>query len=345
MNYPHTLFVEQMTDANPYPLVSIITPSYNQVGFLEDTIKSVLAQDYPAIEYLIVDGGSTDGSVDIIRKYQSELAWWVSEPDEGQASAINKGMAKAKGEIVAWLNSDDLYLPHAVNQAVEAFQSNPQLGLVFGNAVTIDADGCPIKELIFPDWELEDLIGFRIICQPAVFMLRGLYKQVAGLDLNYHFMLDHHLWIRIASLAPIKHVNSMWAAARHHEAAKNVSQAADFGSESLEILAWVQKHPKLATLVEGNKRQVLAGAYRLNARYLMDGGQYGPALKSYAKAFFNQPVYTARHWHRITYALLGLLGVKDMEVLSSRFRESRRPDLSGQASLKNWPGLCLETSD
>ena len=334
-----------MSDDSSKPLVSVITPSYNQADFLEDTIKSVLAQDYPAIEYLIIDGGSTDGSVDIIRKYKSELEWWISEPDEGQAAAINKGMMRAKGEIVAWLNSDDLYLPGAVSRAVAEFQSQPQLGLVFGNAVTIDADGCPIRELIFPDWQLEDLIGFRIICQPAVFMARELYEQVAGLDLNYHFMLDHHLWIRIASLAPIQHIPSMVAAARHHEAAKNVSQAAAFGRESLEILEWIKTQPDLAAFVAANKRQVLAGAYRLNARYLMDGGQYAPALKSYARAFFNQPVYTARHWHRVIYACLGMIGFRDLDSLYSRFQESRRPDLSGKDDLVNWPGLCLEQID
>jgi glycosyltransferase involved in cell wall biosynthesis len=334
-----------MPDDNFKPLVSVITPSYNQSGFLEDTIKSVLAQDYPAIEYLIVDGGSTDGSVEIIHKYKSELTWWVSEPDEGQASAINKGMAKARGEIVAWLNSDDLYLPGAVSRAVAEYQSHPQLGLVYGNAVTIDADGCPIKELIFPDWQLEDLIGFRIICQPAVFMARELYEQVAGLDLNYHFMLDHQLWIRIATLAPVQHVPSMLAAARHHEAAKNVSQAAAFGRETLEVLEWMETQPNLASLVAANKRQVLAGAYRLNARYLMDGGQYAPALKSYAKAFINQPVYTARHWHRVIYAFLGMLGFKYLDSLYFRFQNSRRPDLSGKDNLVNWPGLCLEKVD
>lgn len=334
-----------MKERTDFPLVSVITPSYNQAEYLENTIKSVLAQDYSNIEYLVVDGGSTDGSRDIIHKYQSEMAWWVSEPDEGQASAINKGMAQAQGEIVAWLNSDDLYLPGAVSQAVEAFQSNPETGLVYGNAVTIDGDGRPIKELIFPNWGLEDLIGFRIICQPAVFMLHKLYKQVAGLDMNYHFMLDHHLWIRIGYLAHIEHVPALWAAARHHEAAKNVSQAADFGRETLEVFQWMQSQPELGPLVTQNKRKVRAGAYRLNARYLVDGGQYGPALKSYADAFFNQPIYTASHWHRVIYACLGLLGLKDLDNLYSRFQESRRPDLSDQTALDNWPGLCLELGD
>jgi hypothetical protein len=334
-----------MADDNIKPLVSVVTPSFNQADYLEDTIKSVLAQDYPAIEYLIVDGGSTDGSQDIIHKYASELSWWVSEPDEGQASAINKGMANARGEIVAWLNSDDLYLPGAVSRAVAEFQLNPQLGLVFGNAVTIDADGCPIKELIFPDWQLEDLVGFRIICQPAVFIAHQLYEQVGGLDLNYHFMLDHQLWIRISCQAPIEHIASMLAAARHHEAAKNVSQAADFGRETLEVMEWMRTQPELVSLVAANQRRVNAGAYRLNARYLMDGGQYTPALKSYAKAFINQPVYTARHWHRVVYACLGMIGFKDLDRLYLRFQDSRRPDLSGKENLINWPGLCLDKVD
>jgi glycosyltransferase involved in cell wall biosynthesis len=334
-----------MADDNIKPLVSVVTPSFNQADYLEDTIKSVLAQDYPAIEYLIVDGGSTDGSQDIIHKYTSELSWWVSEPDEGQASAINKGMANARGEIVAWLNSDDLYLPGAVSRAVAEFQLHPQLGLVFGNAVTIDADGCPIKELVFPNWQLEDLVGFRIICQPAVFIAHELYEQVGGLDLNYHFMLDHHLWIRIACQAHIEHIASMLAAARHHEAAKNVSQAADFGRETLEVMEWMRTQPELASLMAANQRRVNAGAYRLNARYLMDGGQYTPALKSYAKAFINQPVYTARHWHRVVYACLGMLGFKDLDSLYLRFQDSRRPDLSGKENLLNWPGLCLDQVD
>jgi hypothetical protein len=163
--------------------------------------------------------------------------------------------------------------------------------------------------------------------------------------LNLHFMLDHHLWIRIASLAPIKHASSMWAAARHHDAAKNVSQAAAFGRETLEVLDWMQKQPELIPIVDQNKRHVLAGAYRLNARYLLDDGLYGPALKSYAKAFVNQPVYTAKHWHRILYAMLGIVGVRNLESLYSQYQQAKRPDLRDQASLEGWPGLCLELSD
>lgn len=331
-----------MTSVDSTPLVSIVTPSLNQAEFLEDTIRSVLAQDYSAIEYIIVDGGSTDGSVEIIRKYESDLAWWVTEPDEGQAWAINKGMSKARGEYVAWLNSDDLYLPGTVAQAVEEFKETLGVGLVFGDAITIDANGCPIKELVFPDWGLKELLGFRIICQPAVFMRRTLFERVNGLDLSYHYMLDHQLWTRIASLAPIKHVPAMWAAARHHEAAKNVSQAAEFGRETLRVLEWMRSQSDLAPLVMQNERFVLAGAYRLNARYLLDGGFYADSLKSYGQAFINQPGYSLQHWHRIVYATLGLMGINNVESIYSLYQNARRPDLHDMETLKNWPGLCLE---
>src|SRR5688572_17831514 len=123
------------------PLVSIITPSFNQARFLEETIQSVLSQDYANIEYLIVDGGSTDGSLEIIKRYAGRLAWWVSEKDQGQTDAINKGFARAQRKILAWLNSDDTYLPHAVSEAAAYLLSNPEAGMVYGDANLIDEAG------------------------------------------------------------------------------------------------------------------------------------------------------------------------------------------------------------
>ena len=122
-------------------LVSIITPSYNQAAYLEQTILSVLNQDHPRIEYIVVDGASTDGSVEIIKKYESKLAYWVSEKDRGQADAINKGFARATGEIIAWLNSDDYYLPGAVNAAVKVFEERSDVVLVYGNMLAVDEHG------------------------------------------------------------------------------------------------------------------------------------------------------------------------------------------------------------
>jgi hypothetical protein len=288
--------------------LSIITPSYNQARYLEQTIKSVLAQEYPSLEYIIVDGASTDGSQEIIQKYADRLAWWISEPDQGQADAINKGLSRASGEIVAWLNSDDLYLPGAVSAAAQALEADPQAGMVFGDATTIDEHGSELKPLVFGDWGLQELMRFRIICQPAVFMRRAVVEQAGGLDPSYHFLLDHHLWIRLAQRAPVQHVPAAWAAARHHPAAKNVSQAAGFGQEAFRILHWMEDQPDLQPRLQADRRRIEAGAYRLNARYLLDGGQPAAALRSYLQALWRNPRFAMQHWRRMLYAAASLAG-------------------------------------
>lgn len=330
---------------SPAPLVSIITPSFNQAAYLEQAIRSVLAQDYPSIEYLVVDGRSTDGSVEIIRRYAAQLAWWVSEPDRGQADAINKGLGRARGEILAWLNSDDLYLPGAVSSAVAALQADPAVSLVFSDAITIDPHGKPINRLQFGDWGLDELARFRIICQPAVFFRRSAIEQSGRLDPSYHFMLDHQLWLRIASRSRVHHVpGELWAAARHHPAAKNVAQADGFSREIFRLLRWMEDHPDLSRLVKARRRKVQAGAYRLSARYLLDGGLPRLALGHYRQALVRDPGYTLAHWHRILYAGLSLLGGKGLAQQYYRLfpsRPGRQPDLSAVPGLDGWPGLTL----
>lgn len=301
-------------------LVSIVTPSYNQATFIEQTIQSVLEQEFVSIEYIIVDGGSTDRSVEIIEKYADQLAWWVSERDTGQAEAINKGLSRSNGEIVAWLNSDDMYLPGSVVQAAAFLEENPQTGLVFGDAVTIDTQGKQLNKLVFEDLGLVELMGFRILCQPAVFMRRPVLEQVGFLDSTYHYMLDHQLWLRMARVAPIQHVASSWAAARHHPEAKNVAEATGFGQEAFRILEWMQSQPDLAPLVEANRRRVEAGVYRLNARYLLDSGLPGPALQSYWRALIRSPGFALQHWHRMLYAGLSLAGGKSLDKVYYRLR-------------------------
>ncbi len=304
-------------------LVSIISPSYNQASYLERTILSVIEQDYTPLEYLIVDGESGDGSVEIIQKYADQLAWWVSERDAGQAEAINKGLSRARGEVIAWLNSDDLFLPGAVTRAVSALEANPELGMVFGDAITINDQGQPLSRLTFDDWGLPEFMRFRIICQPAVFMRKAILDRVGYLDPSFHYLLDHQLWIRLARLAPVQHIPDTLAAARHHPAAKNVSQAAAFGQEALRILAWMEAQTDLADLVKKNRRPIEAGAQRLNARYLLDGDMPGPALRAYGKALVRNPGFTLQHWHRILYALLSLAGGKSLANLYYRLRPNR----------------------
>ena len=186
------------------PLVSIITPSYNQSAYLEQSMLSVLEQDYPNLEYMVIDGASTDGSAEIISKYSNKLAWWVSEPDRGQADAINKGFKPARGKYIAWLNSDDLYLPGAVTQAVTALEAAPEVGLIYGDLHSIDANGYHFHTIHYKQYTLADLLAFRIIGQPSVFMRRDVLLQAGLLGTEYQYLLDHHLWIRIAALAPIR---------------------------------------------------------------------------------------------------------------------------------------------
>jgi glycosyltransferase involved in cell wall biosynthesis len=336
------------------PLVSIITPSYNQAEFLEQTIQSVLLQDYAPMEYIVIDGASSDGSLEIIHRYTDRLAWWLSEPDRGQAEAINKGFQQAQGEIVAWLNSDDLYLPGAVAEAVAALEADPALGMVYGDAITIDSHGRPLNRLTFGDWGLAELTAFRIICQPAVFVRRTALEQAGFLDPAYHFMLDHHLWLRIARMAPIQHISQTWAAARYHPGAKNVKQASGFCLETQRVLEWTLSQPDLGpgtqlSASRSTRRKISAGAYRLEARYYLDAGQPAPALHYYARALLKNPAFAIKHWHRMLYAVISLLGGSRLADriyqwwLSGRDNKMEEEGaIFSLAGLGNWPGLCLE---
>ncbi len=206
------------------PLVTIVTPSYNQADYLEATIRSVLEQDYPRIEYFIMDGGSTDGSLDIIKKYASRLAGWVSEKDKGQTDAINKGFARATGEILAWLNSDDTYEPGAVRAAVEALRSRPEVGMVYGEANYIDENGCLIGRFPAAQTDYTRLRhGYVHIPQQASFWRAELWKQVGPLDPSFYFAMDYDLWVRLARITSLLYLpGQVWANFRLHSSGKSV---------------------------------------------------------------------------------------------------------------------------
>ncbi len=321
------------------PLVSIITPSYNQARYLEATIQSVIQQDYPNLEYIIVDGGSADGSLEIIEKYKEKLAWWVSETDQGQADAINKGFRKANGEIIAWLNSDDLYLPGAISSAVELFQKNPDAGVIYGNAVSADADGKLLNELRFSSWGTRDFLQFNIICQPAVFMKRSIVQKIGYLDPSYHFFLDHQLWIRLSRETEFIHQPEILAVSRYHQDAKNVTLAAESGAEVMRIMDWAEKEPDLAAILGDHYHQIWAGAYQMIARYLLDGGKPSEAFRTYFKAAKTWPPSLKGYWHRFLFSALNSLGLGFLGRWYYKIKNRRPPVIQSEESLENWPGL------
>jgi glycosyltransferase involved in cell wall biosynthesis len=207
-------------------LVSIITPSFNQAPFLERTIQSVLAQTHPDIEYIIIDGGSTDGSVDIIRRYAEagKLAFWVSEPDQGQTEAINKGFARAKGQVLAWLNSDDTLEPQAAAEAVAYLREHPEVGMVYGDTNFIDSKGDVIGK--FPARQTDYRLlrqGFVHVPQQASFFRADLWRQVGPLDPSFYFAMDYDLWVRLARVAHLVYLPRLWANFRLHGDAKTIA--------------------------------------------------------------------------------------------------------------------------
>ncbi len=170
-----------MNSLSRLPKVSIITPSFNQGQFLEASIRSVLEQDYPNIEYIIVDGGSKDNSVEVIQKYADRLAWWVSEKDKGHADALNKGFSRASGEILAWLNSDDIYFPGAVSEAVSILESRAEVGMVYGDADLIDDSGATVGQFGAKQTGYRQMLrGSVHIPQATTFFQRSARKNVVA---------------------------------------------------------------------------------------------------------------------------------------------------------------------
>ncbi|MBJ6727297.1 glycosyltransferase family 2 protein [Geomesophilobacter sediminis] len=216
---------------------SIVTPSYNQGEFLAETIESVLGQagDF-AIDYLIVDGGSTDRSVEVIREYQRRLdqgEWpvrcreiryrWLSEKDAGQTDALGKGFRMAEGDIFAWLNSDDTYLPGALQAVAERFEEGGDTALLYGDAQYCDARGEVIGRYRTQSYDYGKLAWFNFICQPAAFFRKEAFLAVGGLDATLHFAMDYDLWVRIARRFPCRYLPKPLANYRLHETSKTVS--------------------------------------------------------------------------------------------------------------------------
>ena len=234
-------------EGTPWPKVSIVTPSLNQGQFIEETIRSVLLQGYPDLEYLVVDGGSTDSTIDIVRKYGKWISHWESETDRGQSHAINKGFARANGEIVAWLNSDDFYLPGAVAAAARFLTAHPEAALVYGQVRVADSMSTslyvsPLRRFVLKKAFLENRVP-----QPATFMLASAVRAAGNLNESYHFSMDYDLWLRLTMLGSILSKPEPWAAFRWHPGSKTHSRRDAAWEERSRILNSLLLNPEWQT--------------------------------------------------------------------------------------------------
>jgi glycosyltransferase involved in cell wall biosynthesis len=221
------------------PLVSIVTPSFNTARFIEKTIESVLAQDYSRIEYIVMDGGSTDGTLDILRHYESPKLTWVSERDAGAADAINRGFARSHGEILAFINADDIYAPGAVATAVRAFEEHAEAAVIYGGGNWIDEEGNTIRPYPTQDFDPTQLARECFLCQPASFIRREAFENVGGLDPKLQLTFDYELWMRLARTYKFHRIDDLLALSRMHQSNKSLGQRQGVFKETFTIL---QRH-------------------------------------------------------------------------------------------------------
>ena len=234
-------------DANiNWPKISIITPSLNQGNFIEETIRSVLLQNYPNLEYIIIDGGSNDNTIEIIKRYESSISYWVSEPDKGQADAINKGIKKASGEIINWLNSDDYYEEGALFKIATAFIENPEIKCISAKERRIDAKG-KFKNYSFGSYlgeTLEETIITGHIDQPSTFFRSEVFKKIPSINQNFKFCFDIDLWIRFLlefGMSRVCCIPDIVATFRYHKNSKTLNYISAFRKEQKNIYLSIAK--------------------------------------------------------------------------------------------------------
>lgn len=220
------------------PLVSVVTPSFNQGEFIEDNLLSVLKQDYPVAEHIVVDGGSADETVDILQKYEARYKLrWVSEPDSGQTDALLKGFTMARGEIIGWLNSDDMYFDRsALSFVVSQFRKDPATDILYGDDIAVDENNRILRVRRIFDWKYTKLLQGLSISQPAAFLSRYVVRD-NNLDRSLHHAMDLEFWLRLGKRYRFRHVKRILAAFRIHKRAKSTALRDTAKAEAKRVLA------------------------------------------------------------------------------------------------------------
>ncbi|MGP8215150.1 MAG: glycosyltransferase family 2 protein [Bacteroidia bacterium] len=253
--------------------ISIITPSYNQGRFLEQNILSVVSQNYPNVEHIIIDGGSTDNTRQILEQYKDKLAFSISEPDKGQSDAVNKGFAKATGEIIGWLNSDDYYAPGALHAVSKAF-TDPSVNVVCGYSILFDDKGRNEKAAptVSTGRGLEFHLRFPDINQPPTFFRRNIMAEIMPLNTSLRFVMDREMWMKYIQLYSVKNaktIDDILVYFRYHSTSNSQTKVGEFDDEYATILHWLATYYKLTEVTE-----LLASKYKLNLKYSYSFNKY-----------------------------------------------------------------------
>jgi glycosyltransferase involved in cell wall biosynthesis len=280
------------------PLISIVIPSYQQAIFLEDCLLSILNQDYQNKEILVIDGGSTDGSVDIIRRYESRLAYWQSKEDGGQSDAVNIGWGKARGEVLGWLNSDDRYANGALRAVADAYRGAPKAAMWYGDVDEIDAHRKSLGTKHMAGYDLRTLLLGKNMGQPGVFISRDTFQSVGALDVQLEVALDFEYYLRIWSAFPadaLIKVPGTLAESRLWEETKSSMRAKRFGQEYGMVLKKYFAHPNLAPEIRALKSRAMSrSVYMREAQLSLESGNWWQGFLALAHSVLLEPEWRVK---------------------------------------------------
>jgi glycosyltransferase involved in cell wall biosynthesis len=292
------------------PLVSIVIPSYNQCCFIAETVNSVLSQDYSHLECIVIDGGSTDGTLDVLRRYDERLRW-ISEPDRGQAHAVNKGWHMAHGQILGWLNSDDTYRPGAIQAIVAAFQLHPEAGGIYGDCDYISATGEFLEKYETGPFDFETF--FRTsrspIPQPSIFIRRTVYEHVGPVNEDLRLVMDWEYWLRVGMRYSILYLPQTLATYRVHGSSKSATESLRYGEETTRVYREIFANPQLPTALRRYEKEGMNNVLLQAAKYAFDGAQLTEARRYLLEAWKIRPFHLRRFMPKIFFiSFLGQRG-------------------------------------
>jgi len=288
------------------PTITIITPSLNQGDFIKNTIDSILDQDYPAVEYQVRDGGSTDKTLAILKSYREKLRWF-SEPDTGQANAINRGWTQSQGEIVAWLNADDYFDPGALRRVGTYFKDHPEVDVLYGDCDIVDYSGKVLQSYPTQPFDYTKLILFTVnfLPQPATFLRRSVLQHIGYLDESLHYVMDFDYWLRAGKAHRFAFLPERLACLRTHDQAKSIANLGRFGKELVRTYERFFSSPDLPEKIGSLKSRAMSNIYYRAADCSFWAGQLAESRGHALKSWMFYPLRLRRLWF---YLALGQFG-------------------------------------